>query len=436
MFAARPGVDLWQLAKLQSEAHLATKQTSFPVVMTLRWLVLFAATTVVTLNAAAGFFELSHPNWAIRLNPFNTNARFNSLTSSVSQRDALSGRLSRLRRDAYWITYLSPSFAKGHTLLGEIHLLAGDHEKAGRQFVKALSLHKTEITALRHRLKSTVRSGEFDETVERLDAYLRRRWRYPEIKPVILALAEDHEGGNLLRQRLGSHPPWRGYVLHVILSAEFGLKWVKELLIEERARGKPVSAAAAAAVVDRLLKKGHYSEAYETFLLTLSPEESGATGTIFNSRFRLPADKRAFNWRVSSDSGAELTLPYRTDGDSAGGLAIRFRGTPIKDKLVVQALLLPAGSYTLSQIVTTQDLEAPNGLFWEIQCSGARKPLGVFSIGEESYRSLKLSDNFIVPRKGCPLQNIWLRAGTAKGGESAPYTGGVIFHEVTVAESR
>lgn len=400
-----------------------------------RWTIFLAVSVVVVSNASSKFLESSQPELASVINPLNSSARVNKLTSSLSKSTIVPSELKELRGEAKQLVALSPRDARAYSLLAETSRRGGNEREAKLQYLTALVVAPTEINALMNRMKSSAQEGDLRETVERLDIILRRWPRYfDNVKPALEALAGDPKGSELLRQKLAAKPAWRWPALLYMLKSEEGAQLARQLLADERANGDDVNVEEVAQTIKHLIEHKTYFEAYRLFLLTLTESERDKMSFVFNQDFQLKPDRRAFNWRVKRQVDADVSLPYQPTDKSKGGLSVRFLGTPARLGNVFQMLSLPSGMYQFSATVTGRNLKLPKGLFWEIYCSTTGQKLSRAPFEPGSYQQRPITETFAVPATDCPLQTLRLRTGMQATSWNARYHGTAIVHQVRVVK--
>lgn len=326
---------------------------------------------------------------------------------------------------------LSPSDARGYSLLANIKLAQGKKEDADRLFEKALKTAPTERSALAHVLESAMQAGDVDRALDVLDVLLRR-WPdvFPKVAPLLDILARDPAGSVLLASRLKTKPPWRSLVIFRLLKEGAGRALVQKLLVQARASGQAVNHSEIAALIRAYLSSGDILTAYRSFVLTLSATERQQLGYVFDPDFRLKSGSRPFVWHIGKTADVEISYPWY-GGGGKGGLSIQFRDAPTRLGNITQILALPPGNYTLNIKVTARSLAAPKGLFWDLVCAGKGGRRIRVSIPDGVYKEKTLSGAFTIPQE-CASQKLVLNTGVRTASWSARYQGEAIFHEVAV----
>ncbi len=390
---------------------------------------------VVVTNASSTFLQDAYPSVARVINPLNSTAKVNGLKDALSKPSISAEHLTTLRGDAKRLVAWSPRDARGYSLLAETSRRAGDDREAKLHYLTALVVGPTEINALMNRLTASAEEGQLDETVDRLDVILRRWPRYfDNVKPMLDALSKDRSGSQLLQQKLAERPAWRWPALLHIMNRPEGAQLIKRLLTEERAEGLEVNVEEVAKTIKSLIEHKTYFDAYRLFMLTLDESEREKLSFVFNANFELAPDRRAFNWQLRRQVDADVSLPYAPSGQSKGGLAIRFLGTPAKLGNVYQTLSLPKGAYTFSASVTGRNLKLPRGLYWEIYCATSGIKLSNTPVEPGSYQNKAFQESFSVPNSDCPIQTLRLRTGMRTTSWSARYHGTAIVHQISVVK--
>ena len=189
------------------------------------------------MNGTSAYLETSNPSGALWINPFNSDARVNTLIDALQRND--SSQLEALEKLAETGIRMAPRDARGYSLLGEIKQRQGHGDEAQKLFAAALAIAPTEIHALINRLNEAGRTGEFEVALQAVDVIFRRWPQYgKDVLPAVDYLISQPEGAQWLRSTLANEPPWRGTIISYLISRPAGIGFVQNLLVDEATKDK------------------------------------------------------------------------------------------------------------------------------------------------------------------------------------------------------
>mgnify|MGYP000061084796 FL=1 len=138
----------------------------------------------------------------------------------------------------------------------------------------------------------------------------------------------------------------------------------------------PLTADESEAFMERLRTEGLVTEAYLHWVNTLSKEQLGQLGYVFDGGFNLPfTNEPGFGWRTRVDRRNGFIVS-RADGygsSNDGSLRVTLAGKQTPFRHVYQDLALPSGRYRLTGRVRPDQLEGRKGMQWVIDCTAGGK---------------------------------------------------------------
>jgi hypothetical protein len=371
---------------------------------------------------------MSAPQSALRLDPWNADARVESVSSVLNSQDTPPVVLAAIAEDAKRGWWFSPVDARFRSLLGEVRLREGDRAAAEQLFADAHRVSPTELHALRQLIVVAGDRGDVAEAVRLLDVMLRR-WPN-ELKSIELALPSllaSPDGQQAVVDVLQSTPPWRTRFLAALARSDAGLPSASLLLLKLADSVAPPTSGEVSAVVNGFLRAKRYDDAHRLFLLTLSDADFGRTGLVHNGRFDAAASPSPFNWQFASTSAAEVRLdgapPY-------AGAGVRFLNKPARDIRLRQTVLLGPGRYRLAAETSAVSLVMPRGLYWSVRCLAPSREIARIDVDPGTYRDRQISTEFEVD--DCAAQSVELRSGLVADSWVYRYSGRVTFHSLGI----
>ena len=140
----------------------------------------------------------------------------------------------------------------------------------------------------------------------------------------------------------------------------------------------------------------------------MPPEQRANETYPFNRDFDIPVDGLPFNWSLEAIPGADIQIVSAVDGGKKRALLVEFSGARVRFANVKQLMLLPAGDYSFSGRVKTEELRTSRGLWWHIFC--ANNPAKTLANTELVSGTMPWTDftvKFQVPAADCRAQ--WLQ---------------------------
>ena len=383
---------------------------------------------LVLADALSRSVETSAPQSALRLNPWNSEARLGSVASVLNAQDAAQPDLAALAEEAKRGLWLAPVDARFLSLLGEVRQRQGGRAAAEQLFVEAQRVSPTELHALGQLILAAGNRGDVADAVRLLDVMLRR-WpnELKSIEPGLPGLLASVEGQQAVLAVLEADPPWRTRFLAALARSDAGLASASQLILKLANSAAPPTPGEISTIVNGFLRAKRYDDAHRLFLLTLSDVDFGRTGLVHNGRFDATASPSPFNWQFASTSAAEVRLDGAPPYTGAG---VRFLNKPARDIGLRQTILLGPGRYRLAVDASAVSLVAPRGIYWSVRCLAPSREIARLDIDPGTYRNRSIATEFEV--KDCAAQSVDLRSGLVADSWVYRYSGRVTFHSLGI----
>lgn len=263
-----------------------------------------------------------------------------------------------------------PLDSQALTVLGLIAERRGDQKNA--EALIRINARRTwrDREAQAWLLNHDFRRGDFSQALLHADAIMRADYRQQtELFPVLAAFTVEPKALQALTEFLATAPPWRSWFLSqlsVRLANQLRLNQLYDTLSETQT---PPTKEELHPYLDRLIRDGSFEQAYDVWWRTLPPEQRASETHPFNRDFALPIDGLPFNWNLDTGPGAEIQVVSSNDGGEKRTLLADFAGANVSFASAKQLLLLPAGDYTFTGKVKTEELITSRGLWWRIFCA-------------------------------------------------------------------
>jgi tetratricopeptide (TPR) repeat protein len=258
-------------------------------------------------------------------------------------------------------------------------------------------------------LNYEIGEGNFDQALIHIDALLRSNPRVLDLAlPVFAAFALDKQTFDALARLFASNPPWRTQVLTRLSPQLSDVSRLTQLYAALEESKYPPSSSELKPYLDRLIKDGHYAEAYRAWRGPLPAGKRLEESFLYNGDFASPIDGLPFNWVFSPAPGANIKVVPSGRNGPGRALLLQFSGARVANFTVGQFILLKPGAYRFTGHVLAQPLRTERGLAWEISC--AESPpnvLGRTNLIATSTPRTEFSTDFVVPEAGCRGQ--WLK---------------------------
>lgn len=151
-----------------------------------------------------------------------------------------------------------------------------------------------------------------------------------------------------------------------------------------------------------LLAHKRWQDAYILWLDSLTEQELGVAGLLFNGAFEVPFSDTVFAWRIDAYGGGEIA---RRAEPGNHFLQISFNGWELPFRHLSQHLLLSPGEYLFRGRVKMDNVQSAQGLKWQVFCSDAQNSLNAESElmrGNHDWREFRF--RISIPAYGCEGQ--------------------------------
>jgi tetratricopeptide (TPR) repeat protein len=363
----------------------------------------------VIAQTAAQSLARSHPDSALSWvtdQPFALN--------QLAQKQLIEpdGNLDSAREWAQRALNSYPLGARPLTLLGLIADRKGDQKSADALMRISGARTWRDQMAQEWLFNRAIRRGDYAGALPHLDAILRLDQAYPEWTTELFGslarFTADPPAFEALTDFLATSPPWRPWFLSVLSAHLANQARLAQLYAKLNETENPPTKTELWPFLNRLVKDGNYEQAYQTWYEKLPPEQRANETYPFNRDFDIPLDGLPFNWNLEVIPGADIQIVSAVDGGKKRMLLVEFSGARVRFANVKQLMLLPAGDYSFSGRVRTEELRTSRGLRWRIFC--ANNPATTLANTELVSGSKPWTDfmvEFQVPAADCRAQ--WLQ---------------------------
>ncbi|PCI05322.1 MAG: hypothetical protein COB78_01555 [Hyphomicrobiales bacterium] len=371
------------------------------------WLIL----VVLLLGTVSNAVELKYPDLAMRLNPFNNNARIQVITNNLEAGDI--GSLTEAEQLAIDGAYLSRGDARMFSMLGIIRERQDKNEKAQMLFDHALRLLPTEGFALLNRFGYLIKQKRPLDAVDLADI-IYRRWRndlWPLLDSYWPYILSDSQAFHKTVQMFDKSPDGKNRLMGSIFAGlekePENIKYAQALVAEWIAQKSENTQILVNQLVDAWLDLEKPDQAYSQFVSSMNEEQKSELGYVFNSKFNLQPTQNFFDWSIGQQQGFVARIIEVSDvGENA--LEIKFQDNPVRIKSIWQNLKLPSGNYELSSRYMTSHLRAPKLIRIFVGCGRGKKPLIDLPLPDSKGEMVQQKIRFEVPDDDCGAHRLWL----------------------------
>ncbi|MBI1284674.1 MAG: tetratricopeptide repeat protein [Thiobacillus sp.] len=310
----------------------------------------------------------------------------------------------------------NPSDGRAYAALGRLLEARGEAEQARQAMETAARLSPQRSDVQMEVAGYWMRQGDLDRALAHWNAVLRQREDVrARVFPELLQLAGDptHHAAflTLLKQPV---PWWPAFFIYAATKAP-DADTVRMLFSLQQGGPNASTPEMLRAHLARLQKEGAWMEAWFAWLNSLTKEQIGKLGYLYNGSFEAPISNLGFDWIVQKHPAVSLdtTATYETSGERA--LRVSFRGLRVKFEHLHQYLMLPPGTFYLQGRVRPDNLQAAQGMQWALYCLGNNEPVAVTDRFRGSDQWTRFRTEFSIPPSGCPVQMLRLElAGTIR----------------------
>lgn len=271
----------------------------------------------------------------------------------------------------------------------------------------ALQRSRADVAAQAWLLERRVEEGDFVSVLPHLDAILRVNPRLLEALMPSILTSVGREGLEAFVDLLATEPPWRALVLRRLAAESLDPRVSFPVFQELISREPPLPASELNPYLHRLVRAGLYDLAYLVWTRWLPRDRLLQLSWLNNGGFESPPSGSPFDWHFDAAKGARIGLAAAPGAVGGNALRIQFLDTRVAFRHVKQLLLLVGGTYRLTGMLLTEELETPRGLQWRVACAGgAGKTIGESRRLVDAPEWTAFSFVIEVPERDCRAQ--WL----------------------------
>ena len=303
----------------------------------------------------------------------------------------------------------NPAEGRAYAALGRLLESRGEAGRARQAMETAARLAPQRSDVQMEVAAYWMRQGQLDRALAHWNTVLRHRHDlHTRVFPELLRLAGDPARQAafvpLLKQPV---PWWPAFFIHAAANAP-DVNTVRVLFSLQHDGPNPATPDMLRAYLARLQKEGQWMEAWFAWLNSLTKEQVGKVGYLYNGSFEAPISNLGFDWIVQPNPAVSLdtAATYETSGERA--LRVRFRGLRVKFQHLHQYLMLPPGKYYLQGRVRPDNLQAEQGMQWALYCVGNDAPVAVTDRFRGSDQWTRFRTELEIPPSGCPVQMLRL----------------------------
>lgn len=361
---------------------------------------------------------------ALRINPFNSSARIDSVLEALESENS---DLDQAVAVAEFGGGLNPSDGRFPSLVGLLQSKAGKEEQAQQAFGRALAITPTEIQALYNSFGHALSEKDVPAALNSA-RLIARRWPayWSRLEPFLPSLLSTPETLAETALVLGDTPGDRYRLIRSLSKNVATADYAIALLDQWKRDNVPLSELRPLTntVSNALFAAKDYTRSYFLFRSLLDEEQQKVTGYIHNSRFTVQPTGNPFDWMIKSQPGATVAIGKR-------GLEVNFRDSPIRFEGLRQYFRLPPGEYVLNAAYSTRDLVTPKPLKLALGCAGG-KVIGDLPLKTGDEADIQDAVKFTVPTTACPTVRISLVNEFAAMSWSNRFRGSLTLHNVSV----
>jgi len=310
----------------------------------------------------------------------------------------------------------NPAEGRTYAALGRLLETRGEAGRARQAMETAARLAPQRSDVQMEVAAYWMRQGNLDRAFAHWNTVLRHRHDlHARVFPELLQLAGDPARQAAFRPLLKQAVPWwPAFFIHAAAHAP-EVNTVRVLFSMQQGGPNAPTPDMLRAYLARLQKEGEWLEAWFVWLNSLTKEQIGKVGYLFNGSFEAPISNLGFDWIVQPHPAVSLdtAATFETSGERA--LRVRFRGLRVKFQHLQQYLMLPPGNYYLHGRVRPDNLQAEQGMQWALYCLGNDAPVAVTDRFRGSDQWTRFRTEFSIPPGSCPVQMLRLElAGTIR----------------------
>ncbi|EZP55128.1 hypothetical protein [Sphingomonas sp. RIT328] len=310
---------------------------------------------------------------------------------------------ARATRLAQLALQQDPTASLAAITLGLNEYISGDVASARRLFRYAETLSRRDLRTQVWAIEDSVARGDITATLRHYDIALRTSDRAPDLLfPILAAAITDNTIRLPLVRLLSTRPAWgSSFIDYVATSAPDEIASAELLLAAKRA-AVPVTDSAWALVIDHLIQRRLYDQAWTYFAATHPHADRRRSR---DPHFTSTEEAVPFKWVVGRGDDVNATL----QANRAGGLFDFTVPAAVGGRLLEQLQILPPGRYQLNG--HSREIDQPNSAApqWILTCREDGRELGRIDVPNSSVLGGIFSGEFVVP-EGCRAQVLSLVA--------------------------
>lgn len=275
-------------------------------------------------------------------------------TAASRQRAAALAR-SAIRAD--------PTAVDGLIVLAMQATLARDDARSDLLHIQVGRLTRRELRAQMWGIERAVNQGDIGGALHNYDLALRTSRAAPRVLfPTLAAALREPRVRQQLVDVLAEKPQWTPDFLAFLAGSTLDPRSARLLFNEAAAAGIEVSVAAQSQLVNQLIARRAFADAFALY----SEIRPGAVRTASRDpRFTTQSDHRsALDWMGGEEPGMSVTIaPNQTGGE------VDFAAAPQTGGMVLKQLqLLPPGRYRFSHRVSDVEARKTAMPYWVLMC--------------------------------------------------------------------
>ena len=310
----------------------------------------------------------------------------------------------------------NPAEGRAYAALGRLLETRGETDRARTAMETASRLSPQRSDVQQEVAAYWMRQGNLERALQHWNTVLRHRPDlHAQIFPELLQLAGDPAHQAAFAKLLEQPVPWWPAFFMAAARQAPAADIVRVLFNLQQGGPNAPTPDMLRAYLGRLQKEGAWLEAWFVWLNSLSKEQVGKLGHLYNGSFEAPLTNLGFDWIVQKHPAVSLDTASTYDTSGERALRVSFRGLRVKFEHLHQYLMLPPGDFSLQGRVRPDNLQAPQGMQWALYCVGNNAPLAVSDRVRGSEPWTRFRTAFSIPPDGCPVQMLRLElAGTIR----------------------
>lgn len=285
-------------------------------------------------------------------------------------------------------------------------------DEADKWFTIAERLSRRDLTTQLWMIEKAVREGDIRQALRHYDRALRTSRRAPELLlPTLVAASDDPQIAGPLTEMLSTRPAWWKQFLALaakdVKNANVLVRFGQRIRLDP---GNAEEAGLAARILSRLVRDGHYAQAFDYY----SDLRRGAPALLRDGGFDRDSIALPFEWALHDEFDLSATREVFGTGDTR--LVLRASGGR-GGEVARQILVLQPGRHTLSGRAGDTGRNRLSQPSIEIQCVESQEASSsALPATDESAVDFRFP--FVIPAKGCGAQYLIIRTAPAVATEA------------------